>query len=115
MIEVPGSESQIREIAFIVNMEYGDVYLRKTKDSNGDDYFVILNSKGEEVAEWDEDAQEWILLPRPRPTGNTQNSTNITHISARIEEQCIRISLCEGQLAKLTRPKGIKKKARRGP
>ncbi|HCD2819138.1 TPA: hypothetical protein NBL60_004019 [Enterobacter hormaechei] len=115
MVEMPGSEFQIREIVFLVNLDYGDVYYRKTKDSNGDDYFLILNSTGEEVAEWDEDAQKWILLPHPRPTGNTQNSTNITHMAARIEKQCIWMSLCEGQLAKLPKPKGIKKKARRGP
>lgn len=65
MVEMPGSELQIREIVFLVNLDYGDVYYRKTKDSNGDDYFLILNSTGEEVAEWDEDAQKWILLPHP--------------------------------------------------
>lgn len=52
MVEMPGSEFQIREIVFLVNLDYGDVYYRKTKDSNGDDYFLILNSTGEEVAEW---------------------------------------------------------------
>jgi len=115
MTEMPGSEFRIMEIVFLVNLDHGDVYYRKTKDSNGDDYFLILNSKGEEVAEWDEEAQKWILLPFPRPTGNTQDSTNITHMTARIEEQCIWMSLCKGQLANLPKPKGIRKKARRGP
>ena len=110
MVEIPGSEYQIREIIVQCKQDHVDVYYRKTKDSNGDDYFVILNSKGEEIAEWDEDAQEWILLPPPRPTGNTQDMTKITEIAARIEEKCIWGALCQGPLAKFP-----KQKARRGP
>lgn len=99
MVEMPGSEFQIKEIVFLVNLDYGDVYYRKTKDSNGDDYFVILNSKGEEVAEWDDDDNAWSLLAHPRPTGDLQNSTDIVSLGARIQQQILRMVMCKGELA----------------
>lgn len=109
MMEVPGSEFQLKEIIFLVNLDHGDVYCRKTKDSNWDDYFLLLNSNGDEVAEWDDDAEKWLMLPNPRRTGSTHNSIIITHMLPRIEQQSLWMSLCQGELTKLPRRKGIKK------
>ncbi|MFJ5491648.1 hypothetical protein ACIPT9_10260 [Pectobacterium carotovorum] len=104
MVEMPGGEYQIKKIIHIVNQEHGDVYYRKTIDSNGDDYFLILNSQGEEVAEWDDTDHTWHQAPYPRPTADIQNCTNITSLKAQIEK----LILSKGMLASQTstcRPK----------
>lgn len=100
MVEVPGSENQIKEIIFIVSVQHDGVYYRRTIDSNGEDYFVILNSKGEEVAEWDDDDNAWSLLARPRPTGDLQNCTDIESLGARIQQQILIMVMCQGKLSR---------------
>lgn len=115
MEEIPGSENQIRTIIFLVKQKHADVYYRKTKDSNGDDYFLILNTAGKEVAEWDDDTETWVLIPHPRSTGNIHNRTEISHLSTLIEKQSINMSLCKGKLAQLPRRNVKKRNVRRGP
>lgn len=115
MIEIPGSELQIRKIISLLSQEYGSIYFRKTQDIYGNELFVLLNSKGEEVAEWDEDGNQWRLTPYPRPTGNKLNSTDITSLDSRIEAQILKIGMCQGRLSHLPRQNIKPKKVRRGP
>jgi hypothetical protein len=102
MVEMPGSEKQIMEIIFLVNLNYVNAYYRKTKDTLGEDYFLILDAAGNEVAEWDDDTETWILLPHPRPTGNIFNTTLVSELGTRIEKQFLNMSLCEGKLLQLS-------------
>jgi hypothetical protein len=100
MVEVPGSENQLLEIIRTVCERYRGGNYRKTMDSNGDDYFLILNLKGEEVAEWDEADNTWHLLSPPLPTGDIQNCTCILSLSARIQQQRLLMIMCQGKLSR---------------
>ncbi|QFH72794.1 hypothetical protein FR762_23800 (plasmid) [Enterobacter sp. E76] len=113
MVEMPGSELQISKIVSLLSQEHGSIYFRKTQDIYGNDLFVLLNSKGEEVAEWN--GNQWLLTPYPRSTGNTLNSTDITSLGSRIEEQILNMGMCQGRLSHLPRQNVKKKKVRRRP
>lgn len=110
MVEIIGSEFQIMRTMGYVSMVHGKAFYRKTTDSNGDDYFLILNANGEEVAEWDDSQNEWSLILLPRPAGNTLGTTEITGMDSRIEKQQLLMCLRKGSLPQLLPGAGVRKK-----
>ncbi|MFE4111291.1 hypothetical protein [Kosakonia sp. YIM B13611] len=65
MTEIPGSDSLLERIAFYLWPAHEVLLYRKTTDAEGDDYYLILNGTGDELAEWDEGEQNWIVVNPP--------------------------------------------------
>ncbi|HID8404804.1 TPA: hypothetical protein ACXIJH_005170 [Serratia marcescens] len=116
MTEIIGSESLLQRIALLVQLSSDKALYRKTKDAEGQDYFLILNAHGDEVAEWDEQQCDWCLVKPPRPTGATENAIDLGPVLARIEQQTLKMELCRGQLNLLSPGPVTKKTVKRiGP
>lgn len=104
MVEIPGSENQLREIVLKVGLLHPDVLLRKTVDAEGAPYILILNGQGDEVAEWDED--DWVMVPHPRRTGTIENTTDLTQVMIVIDKQVLLARMRAGRCSVSQTPPG---------
>ncbi|MEF9678194.1 hypothetical protein [Pectobacterium aroidearum] len=86
-----GSKKQLQEIFETIKQSHKQAVYRVTQDSNGDEYHVIVNEHGEEVAEWDEDSQEWHVLPVPRRVQGRNDDVDLAPTITVIEKDELRV------------------------
>lgn len=91
MVEIISSEEHLLRIVFLILLKNHEARYRQSIDAEGDDYHLIINELGDEVAEWDELLCEWHLVIPPRKTSDTMNSIDLAPVVARIEQQILKM------------------------
>ncbi|RHW56194.1 hypothetical protein AUM81_22420 [Cronobacter sakazakii] len=91
MVEIISSEEHLLRIVFLILLNNHEARYRRSIDAEGNDYHLIINEHGDEVAEWDDQLCEWHLVIPLRKTRDTMNSIDLAPVVARIEKQILKM------------------------